>query len=58
MKNKVFENIEALQQRIIADTFDDLRRQPEFITRAVRAVHNRTVLSVERNGGHVEGHGP
>ena len=62
LKDKVFstgppENIDVLRQRI-SDEFDALRRQPDFIRRAVRHMHKRAVLCVERNGGHVEGQGP
>ena len=62
LKDKVFstgppQNIGVLRQRI-SDEFDALRRQPDFIRRAVRDMHKRAVLCVERNGGHVEGQGP
>ena len=61
LKNKVFatppQNINVLRQRII-DEFNVLRQQPEMIRNAVRDMHKRTILCVERNGGHVEGHGP
>ena len=61
LKNKVFitppENVNALRQRIV-EQFDDLRQQPELIVRSVRAMQARAELCIERNGGHVEGHGP
>ncbi|XP_028418180.1 uncharacterized protein LOC114543364 [Dendronephthya gigantea] len=61
VKNRVFstppENVNVLRQRIL-DTFDALKEQPEMITRAVQAMQSRATLCVERNGGHVEGHGP
>lgn len=61
LKNKVFstppQNVDMLRQRIV-DTFNDLRLQPDFIRRAVRDMQRRAALCVERNGGHVEGHGP
>ena len=57
-KNKVFttppENIDVLRQRIIEE-FNALRQQPEMIR---HVMHRRTIRCVERNGGHVEGHGP
>ena len=64
LKDKVFatppQNIDMLRQRII-DEFNALRQQPEIpemIRNAVRHMHKRTILCVERNGKHVEGHGP
>jgi hypothetical protein len=61
IKNKVFttppENIDVLRQRIIEE-FNDLRQQPEMIRNVMRGMQRRTILCVERNGGHVEGHGP
>jgi hypothetical protein len=61
IKNKVFttppENIDVLRQRIIEE-FNDLRQQPEMIRNVMRGMQRRTILFVERNGGHVEGHGP
>ena len=60
LKDKVFstppENIQQLRQKII-DEFNTLRQRPEMIQRALRDMHRRTLLCVERNGGHVEGHG-
>lgn len=57
LKDKVFsrppENIEELRQRIIEE-FNTLRQRPEIIQRAFRDMHRRTILCVERNGGHVE----
>ena len=59
LKNKVFttppENIDV--QRIIEE-FNALRQQPEVIRHVMRGMHRRTIRCVERNGGHVEGHGP
>ena len=61
LKHKVFttppENIDVLRQRIIEE-FNALRQQPEMIRNVMRGMHRRTILCVERNGGHVEGHGP
>ena len=61
IKNKVFttppENIDVLRQRIIEE-FNDLRQQPEMIRNVMRGMQRRTILCVEPNGGHVEGHGP
>ena len=61
VKNKVFstppQDVDVLRQRI-RDTFDELRQQLDFVRRAVRAMLRRDELCVERNGGHVEGHGP
>ena len=64
LEDKVFatppQNIDMLRQRII-DEFNALRQQPEIpemIRNAVRHMHKRTILCVERNGKHVEGHGP
>ena len=61
LKNKVFttppENIDALRQRSIEE-FNALLQQPEMIRHVMRGMHRRTILCVERNGGHVEGHGP
>ena len=61
LKDKVFstspQNIDVLRQRIV-DTFNALRQQPDFIRRAVRDMHRRAMLCVERNVGHVEGQGP
>ena len=41
---------------------NELRQQPDFVRRLdeprVRAMLKRAELCVERNGGHVEGHGP
>ena len=45
------QNIDVLRQRIV-DTFNALRQQPDFIRRAVRDMHRRAILCVERNGGH------
>ena len=50
-------SIDVLRQRII-DEFNVLRQQPEMIRNAVRHMHKRTILCVERNGGCVEAHGP
>jgi hypothetical protein len=49
-------DVNILRQRIIAE-FNALRNNPNFITNAVRHMQKRTTLCVERNGGHVEGHG-
>ena len=61
LKDKVFststQNIDVLRQRIV-DTFNALPQQPDFIRRAVRDMHRRAILCVERNEGHVEGQGP
>ena len=61
LKNKVFatppQNIEELRQRII-DEFNVLRQRPEMIRYAVRNMHKRTIICVERDGGRIEGHGP
>ncbi len=61
LKNKVFstppQDVDVLRQRI-RDAFDELRQQPDFVRRAVRGMLRRAELCVERNGGHVEGHGP
>ena len=61
LKDKVFsttpQNIDVLRQRTV-DMFNALRQQPDFIRRAVRDMHRRAILCVERNGGHVEGQGP
>ena len=62
LKDRVFstgppQNIDHLRRRI-SNEFDALRRQPEFIRRAVRDMHKRAILCVERNEGHVEGHSP
>ena len=43
---------------LIVDTFNALRRQPDFIRRVVRDMYRRAILCGERNGGHVEGQGP
>jgi hypothetical protein len=61
LKDKVFstppaQNINELRQRIVRE-FDALREQPAIIRRAVSDMHRRTMLCVEREGGHVEGHG-
>ena len=60
LKSKVFttppRDIATLRQRII-DEFDALRHQAPMIRRAVREMEKRANLCVERNGGHVEGHG-
>ena len=60
LKDKIFatppHDIDALRQRIIEE-FDALRQQPALISRAVRDMHRRTILCVERNGDHVEGRG-
>ena len=60
LKSKVFitppPDIATLWQRII-DEFDALRHQAPMIRRAVREMEKRANLCVERNGGHVEGHG-
>ena len=60
LKDKVFstppQNIDELRQKIIEE-FNALQEQPAVIRKAVRDMHKRTVLCVERNGGHVEGHG-
>ena len=60
LKSKVFftppPDIATLRQRII-DEFDALRHQAPMIRRAVREMEKRANLCVERNGGHVEGHG-
>ena len=60
LKNKVFttppENLATLRQRII-DEVDDLRRQPDIVRNAMREMHKRATLCVQRNGGHVEGQG-
>jgi hypothetical protein len=61
LKDKVFstppQNIQDLRQKII-EQFNALREQPAIIRKAVRDMHKRTVVCVERNGRHVEGHGP
>ena len=61
LKNKMFttppENIDVLRQRIIEE-FNALRQQPEMIRHVMRRMHRRTIRCVQRNGGHVEGHGP
>ena len=61
LKNKVFSSpphdIGMLRQRIIAE-FNALRHNPMFVAHAVRHMQKRTTLCIERNGGHVEGHGP
>ena len=61
LKSKVFttspENINELRQRIIEE-FSALRQQPEMIRHVMRGMHGRIIRCVERNGGHVEGHGP
>ena len=49
-------DIATLRQRII-DECDALRHQAPMIRRAVREMEKRANLCVERNGGHVEGHG-
>ena len=41
----------------IIEEFDALRQQPALISRAVRDMHRRTIICVERNGAHVEGRG-
>ena len=51
------ENIDVLRQRIIEE-FNALRQQPEMIRHVMRGMHRRTIRCVERNRGHVEGHGP
>jgi hypothetical protein len=60
LKDKVFstplQNINELRQKIVRE-FDALREQPAIIRRAVSDMHRRTMLCVEREGGHVEGHG-
>jgi hypothetical protein len=60
LKGKVISSpphdVNILRQRIIAE-FNALRNNPNFITNAVRHMQNRTTLCVQRNGGHVEGHG-
>ena len=61
LKDKVFSrpplNIQQLRQQIINE-FNILRQQPDMIRRAMRDMHRRTILCVERNGGHVEVHYP
>ena len=58
MKDKVFStpphDIHELRENIVRE-FNALREQPAFIQRAVRDMHRRTMLCVEREGGHVEG---
>ncbi len=39
------------------EEFDALREQPAMINQAVRDMHRRTLLCVERNKGHVDGRG-
>ena len=60
LKSKVFitppPDIATLRQRI-TDEFEALRHQAPMIRRAVREMEKRANLCVERNGGHVEGHG-
>ena len=61
LKSKVFitppPDIATLRQRII-DEFDALRHQAPMNRRAVREMEKRANLGgVERDGGHVEGHG-
>jgi hypothetical protein len=60
LKDKVFstppQNINELRQKIVRE-FDALREQPAIIRRVVSDMHRRTMLCVEREGGHVEGHG-
>ena len=60
LKGKVFSSpphdVNILRQRIIAE-FNALRNNPNFITNAVRHIQKRTTLCVQRNGGHVQGHG-
>ena len=46
-----------LRQRIIKEV-NALRHNREFIVNAVQNMENRTILCIERNGGHVEGQGP
>jgi hypothetical protein len=54
-RSPVHHGTSVLRQRII-DEFNVLRQHPEMIYNAVRHMHNQTILCVERNGGHVEGH--
>ena len=35
----------------------NLRRQPDIVRNAMREMHKRATLCVQRNGGHVEGQG-
>ena len=60
MKDKVFStpprDIDELREKIVRE-FNALREQPAFIQRAVRDMHRRTMLCVERKGAHVEGQG-
>jgi uncharacterized protein (UPF0248 family) len=61
LKDKVLwtppQNMENLRQKLI-EQFNALREQPVITRKAVRDMHKlRTVVCVERNGGHVEGHG-
>ena len=60
MKDKVFSTpsrvIDELREQIVRE-FNALREQRAFIQRAVCDMHKRTILCVERDGGHVEGQG-
>ena len=49
--------MDVQRQRIIEE-FSALRQQPEMIRHVMRGMHRRTILCVERNVGHIEGHGP
>ena len=42
----------------IIDEFNVLQQQPEITRNAVRHMQKQTILLVERNREHVEGHGP
>ena len=60
LKRKVFTtpppDIATLRQRI-TNEFAVLRQNPQKIRNGVRDMERRANLCVERNGGHVEGHG-
>jgi hypothetical protein len=59
LKDKVFstppQNIDELRQRIDRESMPYENSLPSFIQRAVSDMHRRTMLCVEREGGHVQG---
>ena len=59
LKNKVFTTPpENISMCYATEEFNALGQQPEMIRHVISGMHRRTIRCVERNGGHVEGHGP
>ena len=51
-------NPQVRRHQTIINELNTLREQPEMIRNVMRGMEGRAAICVERNKGHVEGHGP